>query len=158
MYGIGTSCSAATVIASPPATGSVLESQDDLGVVVEDLVDVLGGQAALADVVERLPVRLEGEQDRVVAPRHEMIGPEGLPGAEEGGLGAVAHGVVEETTRGHARALGQIWILAWGLVVQPLEQHRDDAAEMGDDVLDVRVALGHAASDQVQDDGGVLEG
>ena len=31
---------------------SVLEAQNDLGVVVEDLVDVLGRQADLADVVE----------------------------------------------------------------------------------------------------------
>jgi hypothetical protein len=42
----------------------VLEPQESLGVVVEDLVDVRGRQARLADVVERLPIRLEGKQVR----------------------------------------------------------------------------------------------
>jgi hypothetical protein len=42
----------------------VLEPQESLGVVVEDLVDVHRRQARPADVVERLPVGLEGEQDR----------------------------------------------------------------------------------------------
>jgi hypothetical protein len=42
----------------------VLEPQESLGVVVEDLVDVRSRQARLADVVERRPIRLEGEQDR----------------------------------------------------------------------------------------------
>jgi hypothetical protein len=42
----------------------VLEPQESLGVVVEDLVDVHRRQARPADAVERLPVGLEGEQDR----------------------------------------------------------------------------------------------
>src|SRR4030095_14028477 len=51
-----------------PGLRSMIEAQKYLGVVVEDLVDVLGWQAGLADVVECLPIRLEGEPDRVVAP------------------------------------------------------------------------------------------
>jgi hypothetical protein len=61
----------------------VLKAQEYLGVVIEDLVDVLGRQACFSDVMEGLPVRLEGEQDRVVAPRHQVIGAEGLPCAEQ---------------------------------------------------------------------------
>ena len=50
---------------------------------VEDLIDVRDRQAGLADVVERLPVRLEGKQDRIVAPRHQVVGAECLPGAQQ---------------------------------------------------------------------------
>src|SRR5262245_12337967 len=64
----------------------VVETQDDLGVVVEDLVDVLLRQSAFPDVVKRLTVRLVGKQHGVVAARHQVVGSEGLPRAEEGGL------------------------------------------------------------------------
>jgi hypothetical protein len=50
----------------------VRQPEDDLGVVVEDLVDVRGRQAGLLDVEEVLPVRLEREQDRVVAAGEQM--------------------------------------------------------------------------------------
>src|SRR5712664_648679 len=53
-----------------------LQAEDDLSVVVQDLVGVLRGQAGFSDVVERLRVRLERHQDRVVAPRHEVVGAE----------------------------------------------------------------------------------
>src|SRR5262245_2001105 len=135
----------------------MLETQEYLGIVVEDLVDIFGRQAALADIVERLPVRLEGKQDRVVAPGHEVVGAERLPGAQQRRLGAVAYGVVIEAPSGHARALRQVRMLAWDLIVEPLEQHRDDATDMGNDIFDVRVAFWHAPGDQVQDDGAVLE-
>ncbi len=62
---------------------SVLKAQEYLGVVVEDLVDVLGRQTCLTDVVKRLPVSLEGEQDRVVTSRYEVISAEGLPGTQQ---------------------------------------------------------------------------
>ena len=61
----------------------MIKAQEYLGIMVEDLVDVLGWQAGLADVVERLPVRLEGEQDRIVAPRHEVVGAERLPRTQQ---------------------------------------------------------------------------
>ena len=86
-----------------------------------------------------------------------MLGAERLPGAEERGLRAVADDVVVEAARGDARALRQIRMLARCLVVEALEQHRDDAAQVGNDVLDVREALRQAAGDQVQHDRGVLE-
>ena len=50
---------------------------------VEDLVDVLGRQTCLTDVVKCLSVRLEGEQDRVVTSRYEVISTERLPGTEQ---------------------------------------------------------------------------
>ncbi|MGH7306577.1 MAG: hypothetical protein ACRELZ_25125, partial [Candidatus Rokuibacteriota bacterium] len=49
---------------------------------------------------------------------------------------------VVEAASGHARALRQIRMLARSLVVEALEQHRDDAAQVRDDVLDVREAPG----------------
>ena len=61
----------------------MLQAQDDLSVVVEDLVDVRGRQARLLEVEEILSVRFEREQDGIVAPRHEMVGAERLPGAEQ---------------------------------------------------------------------------
>src|SRR5207249_5637992 len=91
---------------------SVRRAQDGLGVVVEDLVDVAGRQACLAEVVEVLPVRLEGEQHRIVAPGHEVVGAERLPGAEDAGVRAVTDDVVVEAARGDARALWKIRMLA----------------------------------------------
>ena len=61
----------------------VLQAQDDLSVVVKDLVHVRGRQARLAEIEEILPVRLEREKDGIVAPRHEMVGAERLPRAEQ---------------------------------------------------------------------------
>ena len=61
----------------------MLEPEDDLRVVVEDLLDVRGRQDRLVQVVEILPVRLEREQDGIVAPGDEMIGAEGLSRAEQ---------------------------------------------------------------------------
>jgi hypothetical protein len=61
---------------------SVLEAQEYLGVVVQNFVDVCARQAGLSDVVKRLSVGLKGEQNRVVAPCHEVVGAERLPGAE----------------------------------------------------------------------------
>jgi len=52
---------------------SVGQSEHNLRVVVQDQVHVLLGQSALADVVERLLVRLECHQHRVVAPRDDTI-------------------------------------------------------------------------------------
>src|SRR4029453_13298676 len=43
------------------------------------------------------------QQDRVVAPRHEVVGAERLPGAEQRGLRAVADDVVEEAAGGPPR-------------------------------------------------------
>src|SRR5215475_6457116 len=63
------------------ANASVRQSEHDLPVVVQDQVYVLLGQSALADVVERLLVRLERHQHRVVAPRDEAIRAEPLPRA-----------------------------------------------------------------------------
>src|SRR5205823_14954315 len=82
---------------------------------------------------------------------------ERLPGAEERGLRAVADDVVVEAARGDARALGQVRMLAGRLVVEALEQHRDDAAEMRNDVFDGGKPLRDAPGDQVQHDRGVLE-
>src|SRR6266545_1576783 len=61
----------------------MLQAQDDLSVVVQDLVHVRGRQARLVEIEEILPIRLEREEDRIVAPRHEMVGAERLPRAEQ---------------------------------------------------------------------------
>src|SRR4030095_16583583 len=58
---------------------------------------------------------------------------------------------------GHAGAPRQVGWLARGLIVEPLEQHGDDATDMRNDIFNVRVALWHAPGDQVQDKGDVLE-
>src|SRR4029453_15857582 len=119
----------------------MLQSQDDLGVVVKNFVDVRGRQHRLAQIEEVLPIRLERQQDRIVAPGHEVVGAERLPGAKQRGLRAVAEYVVEERGSGLARGLRQIRMVSLRLVVEALEQYGDDAAQMRDDLLDVREAL-----------------
>src|SRR5215472_6608890 len=127
---------------------SVRESQHDLRVVVQDLVDVLGRQDRLAQIEEVLAIALEREQDGIVAAGHQVISAERLPGAGERGLRAVADDVVEEAACRHARALRQVRMLLRRLVVEALQQHRDDPAEVRDHVLDVREALRDAPGDQ----------
>src|SRR4029450_7226233 len=56
-----------------------------------------------------------------------------------------------------AGELRQVRVRARGLIVESLEQHWDDAPDMGNDIFDVRVALWHAPGDQVEDNGAVLE-
>src|SRR5262245_6526034 len=108
--------------AGPNGRGRLVrEPQDDLGIVVEDLVDVLGGQDRVAQIKEVLPVRLEREQDGIVAARHQVVGTEGLPGAEQRSLRAVTDDVVVEATRRRARALRQVRMLQRRLVVEALE-------------------------------------
>jgi hypothetical protein len=52
----------ATVVDIPVDCSLVREPQKSLDVVVEDCVDVLGWQPGLSEVVECLPVCLEGMQ------------------------------------------------------------------------------------------------
>src|SRR5207245_3739513 len=104
-------------------------------------------QDRLAEIEEVLPVRLEGEEDGVVAAGHQVIGAERLPGTQERGLRAVTDDVVVEAPRGHARTLRQIRVLLRRLIVEALEEYRDDAAQVRDHVLDAREALGYALGD-----------
>ena len=72
-------------------------------------------------------------------------------------LRAVAYGVVIETAGGHARALRKVRMLTRGLIVEALEQHRDNAAKMGHDILDAWIARRHVPGNEVEDDGAVLK-
>src|SRR5207245_4274569 len=99
----------------------MLEPQDDLGVVVKNLVHVLDRQDRLAEIEEVLPVRLEGEEDGVVAAGHQAIGAERLPGTQERGLRAVTDDVVVEAPPGHARTLRQLRERVRRLLAEALE-------------------------------------
>src|SRR5437899_7815104 len=123
---------------------SVVEAEQRLCVMMQDLVGFAVGESEPLDVGEGLLVGFVILQYRVVAACHQMVGAERLQRASEGGFRAVAYGVVPELLGGDAWRLGKVRMaaLALALLVETVEQHRNWAAKVWHDELDVGIAVG----------------
>src|SRR5882762_1829463 len=93
-------------------SSSVVEAEQRLCIVMQDLVGVALWQSEPLDIREGLLVGFVILQHRIVAAGHQMVGAERLQRAGEGGLRAVAHGVVPELFGGDAWRLGKVRMAA----------------------------------------------
>src|SRR5215469_2460221 len=104
------------------------KAEQGLRVVVQDLVGVGFWQPKALDIGEGLLVGFVILQYRIVAAGHQMIGAEGLIGAGEGGLRAVAHRVYQNFL---AVTLGASARLGWPLWLWPCLSSRLSSIGIG---------------------------
>ena len=93
-----------------------------------------------------------GQQNRVIAAGYQMIGSERLPRTPQRCLGAVSDGVIIHPPRGGTRRFGQTRMGRRKLMIQSLQQHRDQPTQVRDHNFDVGIARWDLLHNQVQDD------
>src|SRR5712691_8503128 len=119
---------------------------------LQDLVDIGLRQANFADPGEGALVRLVGQQHREVTAGQDVLGAERLPGARQRRVRAVANGVVVEAPRGDAGRLRQVPLAHRELIVETLQEHRDEAAEVRNNVGDMGELRRDLLGNEVQRD------
>src|SRR5581483_12472488 len=134
-----------------------VKTQQRRRVAVQDAFGVLLGQPRGLDVGEALFVALVLHDDRVVAAGHELAGAVDLRRQHERLGRGMRHRVVEQLARGHPRLLRQVAVLPGEDVVDPPQQDRQKAAQVGDDEADVGIAHHDPARHEVQGQDAVLQ-
>src|SRR5215472_4491251 len=134
----------------------LVEVEESRRIAVEDLLDLLGGQSRFVDVLERPPIGLDRQQHREVAARDDVVRAEGLAGTPECGLRTPSNGVVVEAASHHAWRTEQVWRAC--LAIESCQQHRDQAPQVRNYDLDIRIPSRDVSLDQMKNDSGVLHG
>jgi hypothetical protein len=135
--------------------GWVAEAEEFLGVRGEHAVGFAGGKATGGDVADGALVGgsvLVGE----VGAQDEAAGAEGVGGAAQRWRVTVADGVVPHPAGGYRGRFRGFGCFPGELIVHPLQEHRQRAAEVGVEDLHPRVAGRDPVGDQVQDGDGVF--
>jgi len=70
------------------------------------------GESVRVALLQRLPVALVHQRNRIVAARDQVIGAECLAGTSKRKERAMSYGVVPKSLRGDARFFGQVLVLS----------------------------------------------
>ena len=124
---------------------------------VHDRVCLLGAYAGGGNVVDRMHEELAGLVGAVGA-EEKPVSTERFDCASQCRDVAMADGVVPHASRRGAWRFGVLRVLRRVLVISPLEQHRERAAEVGVDNPHVRKSRWDPARDQLHSGDSVLDG